>query len=142
MRTILIPISILLFTSCSKEKIKEPEIIESRSEDGLVALKIDKNSPKNINKPLLNREDNVIKKINCLGKSLDFWYGFDENIERNKCKKINSYKIEDYKCSIEQKAFGLDFNAIRITLNDNRIFAFESLEQCNEGLEMWEANGY
>lgn len=81
-------------------------------------------------------------KITCMGVALNNWYGFDENIERNKCKKINSYKIEGYKCSIEQKAFGLDFNAIRITLNDNRIFAFESLEQCNEGLEMWEANGY
>ena len=81
------------------------------------------------------------QQINCMGTALNNWYAFDDYIEQPKCKKMEDFQIENFTCSIEDNAFDLGFKAANLTnYNEHRIFAFRTLAQCKEALEIREAN--
>lgn len=156
MNKILIALSFLFLTACndfnklekesnaSNEQQKESNsVIKSQlsnASDSLIketTVSQVKDKKKENSKPQMDAQD----KITCMGKTLNDWYTFDENLEQPKCKKLNGYKLKNYQCSIEKNVFDLNSDAIRITMKDARVFAFHSLEQCQEAVEMWEANG-
>lgn len=156
MNKILIVLSILLLTACndvnkvekesnvSIEQSKESNsVIKSQSNntnDSLIKeTSVSQLRDKKIenSKPQMDAQD----KITCMGKTLNDWYTFDEKLEQPKCKKLNGYKLKNYQCSVEKNVFDLNSDAIKITMKDTRVFAFHSLEQCQEAVEMWEANG-
>jgi hypothetical protein len=156
MNKILIVLSILLLTACndvnkvekesnvSIEQQKESNsVIKSQSintNDSLIKeTSVSQLRDKKIenSKPQMDAQD----KITCMGKTLNNWYTFDEKLEQPKCKKLNGYKLKNYQCSVEKNVFDLNSDAIKITMKDTRVFAFNSLEQCQEAVEMWEANG-
>ncbi|MGP4769571.1 hypothetical protein ACS125_03335 [Acinetobacter sp. PFS20] len=156
MNKILIVLSILLLTACndvnkvekeSNVSIEQPKesnsVIKSQSNntnDSLIKeTSVSQLRDKKIenSKPQMDAQD----KITCMGKTLNDWYTFDEKLEQPKCKKLNGYKIKNYQCSVEKNVFDLNSDAIKITMKDTRVFAFHSLEQCQEAVEMWEANG-
>jgi len=156
MNKILIVLSILLLTACndvnkvekesnvSIEQQKESNsVIKSQSintNDSLIKeTSVSQLRDKKIenSKPQMDAQD----KITCMGKTLNDWYTFDEKLEQPKCKKLNGYKLKNYQCSVEKNVFDLNSDAIKITMKDTRVFAFNSLEQCQEAVEMWEANG-
>jgi len=156
MNKILIVLSILLLTACndvnkvekeSNVSIEQPKesnsVIKSQSNntnDSLIKeTSVSQLRDKKIenSKPQMDAQD----KITCMGKTLNDWYTFDEKLEQPKCKKLNGYKLKNYQCSVEKNVFDLNSDAIKITMKDTRVFAFHSLEQCQEAVEMWEANG-
>ncbi len=156
MNKILIVLSILLLTACNDVNKVEKESnvsIEQQKESNSVVKSQSNNTNDSLIKetsvsqlrdkkienlkPKMDAQD----KITCMGKTLNDWYTFDEKLEQPKCKKLNGYKLKNYQCSVEKNVFDLNSDAIKITMKDTRVFAFNSLEQCQEAVEMWEANG-
>ncbi len=156
MNKILIVLSIFFLVACSdanKQEKKSNASIEQQNEsnspiklqisndndslikENSVSQVVDKKTENS--KPQMDAQDKII----CMGKTLNDWYAFEEKLEKPKCKKLNDYKLKNYQCSVEKNVFGLESDAIRITIEDDRVFAFHSLEQCQEAIEMWEANG-
>ncbi|NAR65294.1 hypothetical protein GPS57_16315 [Acinetobacter haemolyticus] len=161
MKSVFIVTILLFLIACSDDKTKEIKSTESikhqvkvepviERQDDRISIKVINNGEEPSiavleNKQNINFEpaNNTQEKITCLGQTLNDWYTFDETLEKPSCKKMNNIgKINNYQCSVEEKVFGSDFEVIRITVQGNRIFAFQTLDQCNEALEMWEANAY
>ncbi|MDR7017937.1 hypothetical protein [Acinetobacter sp. 3657] len=158
MKNVLIATILLFLIACSDNKTKSTESIKHQikvepvieQQDDRISIKAINNEEEPSTAVLENKQNlnsnstnETQEKITCLGQALNDWYTFDETLEKPSCKKMNNIgKIKNYQCSVEEKVFGSDFEAIRITVQDNRIFAFQTLDQCNEALEMWEANAY
>ncbi len=156
MNKILIVLGILSLAACndvnklekesnvSIEQQKEPNsVIKSQLNNASESLVKESSVSQVIDKKIENSklEMDAQDKIICMGKNLNDWYTFDEKLEQPKCKSLSGYKIKNYQCSVEKNVLGLNSDAIRITLKDNRVFAFHSLEQCQDAVEMWESNG-
>ncbi|WP_109439727.1 hypothetical protein [Acinetobacter haemolyticus] len=158
MKSVLIATILLLLIACSDDQTKSTESIKHQikvepvieQHDDSISIKAIDNEKKPSTTILENEQNlnsksanDTQEKITCLGQALNDWYTFDETLEKPSCKKMDNIgKIKNYQCSVEEKVFGSDFEAIRITVQDNRIFAFQNLDQCNEALEIWEANAY
>ncbi len=79
----------------------------------------------------------------CMNTNLNNWYTFDETLERPHCKLINGIKLKSYSCAVDNDSFNLGFKSFNLTdQDDNRVIVFQTINQCNEALEAWEANGY
>ncbi|MEB6676474.1 hypothetical protein [Acinetobacter haemolyticus] len=161
MKSILIVTILLFLIACSDDKTKEINSTESikhqvkvepviEQQDDRISIKFINNeedpliavleNKKNIN---LESANDTQEKIICLGQTLNDWYTFDETLEKPSCKKMNNIgKINNYQCSIDYEIFGLNFQGITITGEGRNIIAFKTLDQCDEALEMWEANAY
>ena len=161
MKSVLIATILLFLIACSDDKTKEIKSTESikhqikvepviEQQDDSISIKAINNeeepsiavleNKQNIN---LEPENNTQEKTTCLGQALNDWYIFDETLEKPNCKKMNNIgKIKDNQCSIDYEIFGLNFQGITITGEGRNIIAFKTLDQCNEALEMWEANAY
>lgn len=158
MKSVLIATILLFLIACSDDKTKSTESIKHQinvepvieQQDDRISIK-PINNEKEPSTAILENKQNLNSKsanytqeeITCFEQALNDWYTFDETLEKPSCKKMNNIgKINNYQCSVEEKVFGSDFEAIRITVQDNRVFAFQTLDQCDEALEMWEANAY
>lgn len=140
----LIFISTLL--ACS-DKQDTPQI-DLKSEQNVMRIEDNEKLPFATSEPKVtndkwfeSNDSSKIDQISCSNKNIKEWYTFDEKLEQPKCKSLSGHKIKNYQCSVEKNVLGLNFDAIRITLKDNRVFAFHSLEQCQDAVEMWESNG-
>ncbi|WP_436861408.1 hypothetical protein [Acinetobacter haemolyticus] len=161
MKSILIVTILLFLIACSDDKTKEINSTGSikhqvkvepviEQQDDRISIKFINNeedpsiavleNKKNIN---LESANDTQEKIICLGQTLNDWYIFDEKSEKPNCKKMNNIgKINDNQCSIDYEIFGLNFQGITITGEGRNIIAFKTLDQCDEALELWEANAY
>lgn len=79
-------------------------------------------------------------EILCDKVKVNQWVGFDESAEDAQCKKVESYKIAEYRCAVEKKAFGADFDAIHLMSQNQSIFIYSSMEKCNQAKEIWQSN--
>lgn len=156
MKKILVMIGVLFLNACDNFKHEKVEIT-AESEAQFQGKTDTANNEVNQSKIADNDQDlstitseknnasikENTPKIICLDKDLSEWYTFDESKENAECTKLRNYSLGDYKCSVEKNVFGLESDGIRITLqDDNRVIAFDSITQCNEAIEMAEANGY
>lgn len=79
-------------------------------------------------------------EILCDKVKVNQWVGFDESAKDAQCKKVESYNIAEYRCAVEKKAFGADFDAIHLLSKDQSIFIYSSMEKCNQAKEIWQSN--
>lgn len=79
-------------------------------------------------------------EIVCDKVKVNQWVGFDESAENAECKKVESYDIAEYRCSVEKKAFGADFDAIHLVSQNHSIFIYPSMDKCNQAKEIWQSN--
>lgn len=79
-------------------------------------------------------------EILCDKVKVNQWVGFDESAENAECKKVESYNIAEYRCSVEKKAFGAEFDAIHLLSQNHSIFIYPSMDKCNQAKEVWESN--
>lgn len=79
-------------------------------------------------------------EILCDKVKVNQWVGFDESAKDAQCKKVESYNIAEYRCAVEKKAFGADFDAIHLLSKDHSIFIYSSMEKCNQAKEIWQSN--
>lgn len=80
------------------------------------------------------------QEIICDKVKINQWIGFDESAKDAQCKKVESYNIAEYRCAVEKKAFGADFDAIHLLSQNQSIFIYPSMEKCNQAKEIWQSN--
>ena len=67
-------------------------------------------------------------------------FGFNENLEQPKCEILDKFNLISYKCEISKNVFGANNDAILLENNEQRVFAYSSLKDCNEALEIRNSN--
>lgn len=82
-----------------------------------------------------------VGEISCSNPNITQWYGFNDNIVESKCEVVKSFQLSAYKCDISKNAFGENKDAILLENQDKRIFVYSTSKDCNEVLEIRNANG-
>lgn len=82
-----------------------------------------------------------VGEISCSNPNITQWYGFNDNIVESKCEVVKSFQLSAYKCDISKNAFGENKDAILLENQDKRIFVYSTSQDCNEVLEIRNANG-
>ncbi|MDC4497442.1 hypothetical protein NQ777_12740 [Acinetobacter baumannii] len=82
-----------------------------------------------------------VGEISCSNPNITQWYGFNESVAEPKCEVVKSYQLSAYKCDISKNAFGENKDAILLENQDKRIFVYSTFKDCNEMLEIRNANG-
>ena len=77
----------------------------------------------------------------CDQVNLTQWSGFDEATEDAKCQPLKQYQLVSFHCDVSTNAFGLEQDAVLIENKEQRIFAYSTLEQCNQALDTRNSNG-
>ena len=67
-------------------------------------------------------------------------FGFNENLKQPKCEILDKFNLISYKCEISKNVFGANNDAILLENNEQRVFAYSSLKDCNEALEIRNSN--
>lgn len=79
-------------------------------------------------------------EILCDKVKVNQWVGFDESAKNAECQKVESYDIAEYRCAVEKKAFGADFDAIHLVSQNHSIFIYPSMDKCNQAKDIWHSN--
>ncbi|EOQ62144.1 hypothetical protein F935_02929 [Acinetobacter calcoaceticus ANC 3811] len=123
---------------------------DSNHESGVVQTEANKsNSAVSEALPVSEKKENTIKtkeadqiaQISCSNPNITEWYGFNDNIVESKCEVVKSFQLSAYKCDISKNAFGENKDAILLENQDKRIFVYSTSKDCNEVLEIRNANG-
>lgn len=88
----------------------------------------------------VTNESYQINQISCSDQNITEWYGFDEAAAEPKCEVIKDFKLPSYKCEVSKNAFGADKDAILLENQNHRIFVYSNSKDCNEMLEIRNAN--
>ncbi|WP_254626918.1 hypothetical protein, partial [Acinetobacter seifertii] len=82
-----------------------------------------------------------VGEISCSNPNITQWYGFNESVAEPKCEVVKNFQLSAYKCDISKNAFGENKDAILLENKDKRIFVYSTSKDCNEMLEIRNANG-
>ncbi|MEI1689742.1 hypothetical protein V8P55_15850 [Acinetobacter baumannii] len=82
-----------------------------------------------------------VGEISCSNPNITQWYGFNESVAEPKCEVVKNFQLSAYKCDISKNAFGENKDAILLEKQDKRIFVYSTSKDCNEMLEIRNANG-
>lgn len=82
-----------------------------------------------------------VGEISCSNPNITRWYGFNESVAEPKCEVVKNFQLSAYKCDISKNAFGENKDAILLENQDKRIFVYSTSKDCNEVLEIRNANG-
>lgn len=82
-----------------------------------------------------------VGEISCSNPNITRWYGFNDNIIESKCEVVKNFQLSAYKCDISKNAFGENKDAILLENQDKRIFVYSTSKDCNEVVEIRNANG-
>ncbi|MGR2826792.1 hypothetical protein FY048_14935 [Acinetobacter sp. 1124_18A] len=149
MKNIYILIFIGALMACS-DKGPHKTQNDSNHESGVVQTEANKsNSAVSEALPVSEKKENTIKtkeadqiaQISCSNPNITQWYGFNDNIVESKCEVVKSFQLSAYKCDISKNAFGENKDAILLENQDKRIFVYSTSKDCNEVLEIRNANG-
>jgi len=149
MKNIYILIFIGALMACS-DKGPHKTQNDSNHESGVVQAEANKShSAVSEALPVSEKKENTIKtkeadqiaQISCSNPNITEWYGFDEAVAEPKCEVVKNFKLSAYKCDISKNAFGADKDAILLENQDKRIFVYSTSQDCNEMLEIRNANG-
>jgi len=149
MKNIYILIFIGALMACSD---KSPHKMQSDSnyESGAVQTEVNKSySAVSEALPVNKKKENTVEtkepdqmaQISCSNPNITQWYGFNDNIVESKCEVVKSFQLSAYKCDISKNAFGENKDAILLENQDKRIFVYSTSQDCNEVLEIRNANG-
>ncbi|WP_224970385.1 hypothetical protein [Acinetobacter oleivorans] len=144
MKNIYILIFIGVLMACS-DKGPHKTQNDSNHESGVVQA--DKNqsgsavSEKKENTDKALKTADQVGEISCSNPNITQWYGFNDNIVESKCEVVKSFQLPAYKCDISKNAFGENKDAILLENQDKRIFVYSTSKDCNEVVEIRNANG-
>lgn len=82
-----------------------------------------------------------VGEISCSNPNITQWYGFNDSVAEPKCEVVKNFQLSAYKCDISKNAFGENKDAILLENQDKRIFVYSTSKDCNEMLEIRNANG-
>ncbi|MEB3796612.1 MULTISPECIES: hypothetical protein [Acinetobacter] len=82
-----------------------------------------------------------VGEISCSNPNITRWYGFNESVAEPKCEVVKNFQLSAYKCDISKNTFGENKDAILLENQDKRIFVYSTSKDCNEMLEIRNANG-
>ena len=138
MKTFYLLAIVILLASCSENNQKKTQT------DALNEVKV-VNKESIVSQDVLEHDakNKAIsqKNITCLDKNITEWFGFDEESEDLKCKKINEFNLESYQCRLSKNAFGAELDAIVLENNNQRIFAYTNFKDCEKALDIRNSNG-
>lgn len=88
-----------------------------------------------------NQAKDSKSKISCSNQNIVEWFGFDEAQEDPKCQRVSQFNLKNsYKCKVSKNAFGADQDAILLETQNQRIFIYSSVKDCNDILEIRNSN--
>ena len=128
-------------SSNNEQKVMNIEVQEPQptgTSEALAVSETKANTDKH--KIIATKESDQAVQISCSNPTITEWYGFDEAFEEPKCQKVNKFNLISYKCELSKNAFGADNDAILLENNEQRVFAYSSLKDCNEALEIRNSN--
>ncbi|OTH00103.1 hypothetical protein [Acinetobacter sp. ANC 4973] len=126
-------------SSNNEQTVINTEAQEQQPIDTSEALAV--SEPKEaVDKAVATKESDQAVQISCSNQNIKEWYGFNEVFEEPKCQKVNKLSLISYKCEVSKNAFGADNDAILLENNEQRVFAYSSLKDCKEALEIRNSN--
>ncbi|MGB9037935.1 hypothetical protein I6J48_08250 [Acinetobacter calcoaceticus] len=144
MKNIYILIFIGALMACSD---KSPDKTQHDANHKSDVVQTDKNQSGSAVSEKKENADKTLKtagqvgEISCSNPNITQWYGFNDNIVESKCEVVKSFQLSAYKCDISKNAFGENKDAILLENQDKRIFVYSTSKDCNEVLEIRNANG-
>ncbi|MFI8010847.1 hypothetical protein ACIF8R_11770 [Acinetobacter sp. ABJ_C4_1] len=144
MKNIYILIFIGALMACSD---KSPDKTQHDANHKSDVVQVDENqSGSAVNEKKVSAEKGLktadqVGEISCLNPNITQWYGFNDNIIESKCEVVKNFQLSAYKCDISKNAFGENKDAILLENQDKRIFVYSTSKDCNEVLEIRNANG-
>ena len=144
MKNIYILIFIGALMACSD---KSPDKTQHDANHKSDVVQVDKNqSGSAVSKKKESAEKGLktadqVGEISCSNPNITQWYGFNESVAEPKCEVVKSFQLSAYKCDISKNAFGENKDAILLENQDKRIFVYSTSKDCNEMLEIRNANG-
>lgn len=141
MKNIYILIFIGALMACSD---KSPDKIQHDANHNSNVVQADKNksgSAVSENKESMGKAADQVGEISCSNPNITQWYGFNESVAEPKCEVVKNFQLSAYKCDISKNAFGENKDAILLENQDKRIFVYSTSKDCNEMLEIRNANG-
>ncbi|MBI1449635.1 hypothetical protein [Acinetobacter sp. AC1-2] len=144
MKNIYILIFIGALMACSD---KSPDKTQQDANHKSDVVQTDKNQSGSAVSEKKENADKTLKtadqegEISCSNPNITQWYGFNDNIVESKCEVVKSFQLSAYKCDISKNAFGENKDAILLENQDKRIFVYSTSKDCNEVLEIRNANG-
>ncbi|WP_336168936.1 hypothetical protein [Acinetobacter sp. 161(2023)] len=146
MKNIYILIFIGALMACS-DKSPHKTQNDSNHESSVVQTEINKSGSvasekkESVDKAVKTKEVDQVGQISCSNPNITKWYGFNDNIVESKCEVVKSFQLSAYKCDISKNAFGENKDAILLENQDKRIFVYSTSKDCNEMVEIRNANG-
>jgi len=144
MKNIYILIFIGALMACSD---KSPDKTQHDANHKSDVVQVDKNqSGSAVSKKKESAEKGLktadqVGEISCSNPNITQWYGFNESVAEPKCEVVKNFQLSAYKCDISKNAFGENKDAILLENQDKRIFVYSTSKDCNEMLEIRNANG-
>lgn len=144
MKNIYILIFIGALMACSD---KSPDKTQHDASHKTDVVQIDKNQSDSAVSEKKESADKAVKaadqvgEISCSNPNITQWYGFNESVAEPKCEVVKNFQLSAYKCDISKNAFGENKDAILLENQDKRIFVYSTSKDCNEMLEIRNANG-
>ncbi|MFK8986738.1 hypothetical protein [Acinetobacter seifertii] len=144
MKNIYILIFIGALMACSD---KSPDKTQHDASHKTDVVRTDKNQSGSAVSEKKESGDKAVKaadqvgEISCSNPNITQWYGFNESVAEPKCEVVKNFQLSAYKCDISKNAFGENKDAILLENQDKRIFAYSTSKDCNEMLEIRNANG-
>ncbi|MBJ9722951.1 hypothetical protein I5515_14205 [Acinetobacter calcoaceticus] len=146
MKNIYILIFIGALVACS-DKGPHKTQNDSNHESDVVQAEINKSASaanekkESADKTVKTKEADQVGQISCSNPNITQWYGFNDNIVESKCEVVKNFQLSAYKCDISKNAFGENKDAILLENQDKRIFVYSTSKDCNDVLEIRNANG-
>ncbi|WP_212512032.1 hypothetical protein [Acinetobacter seifertii] len=137
MKNIYILIFIGALMACSD---KSPDKAQHDASHKTDVVRADKNQSGSAVSEKKESGDKV-GEISCSNPNITRWYGFNDNIIESKCEVVKNFQLSAYKCDISKNAFGENKDAIFLENQDKRIFVYSTSKDCNEVVEIRNANG-
>lgn len=144
MKNIYILIFIGALMACSD---KSPDKTQHDANHNSDVVRADKNQSGSAVSEEKESADKTVKtadqvgEISCSNPNITQWYGFNESVTEPKCEIVKTFQLSAYKCDISKNAFGENKDAILLENQDKRIFVYSTSKDCNEMLEIRNANG-
>ncbi|MBD1230340.1 hypothetical protein IC789_00760 [Acinetobacter seifertii] len=144
MKNIYILIFIGALMACSD---KSPDKTQHDANHKSDVMQMDKNQSGSAVSQMKESTDKAVKaadqvgEISCSNPNITQWYGFNESVAEPKCEVVKNFQLSAYKCEISKNAFGENKDAILLENQDKRIFVYSTSKDCNEMLEIRNANG-
>ncbi len=89
-----------------------------------------------------DHSSNLPVNTSCANLNLQTLSGFTDVEPEESCRPVTDFQLKQFKCVVSENAFGANLDAFNLQTAQLSVYAYPSLNACQDAVDTRNANGY